>query len=45
MIEYGEDYIDEISGSDFSKSVAVVFDKIDHGDAGVLPLSNFLDLI
>ena len=40
-----EDDVDEIPDSDFSKSAARVFDKIDNGKAGVLPLSKFVDFI
>ena len=41
MIEYMEDDVDELPDSDFSKSSARVFDKIDNGKCGILPLSRF----
>ena len=40
-----EDDIDELPDSDFSKSPAILFDKIYNGKAGVLPSSKFVDLI
>ena len=40
-----EDDVDELPDSDFSKAAVRVFDKIDHGKDGVLPSSNFVDLI
>ena len=40
-----EDDADELPGSDFSKAATRVFDKMDHGKAGVLPLSKFFYLI
>ena len=36
VIEDVEDDVDELPDSDFSKSAARVFDKIDNGKAGVL---------
>ena len=45
MIEYVEDDVDELPGSDFAKSTARVFDKIYNGESGVLPLSNFFYFI
>ena len=45
MIEYVEDEVDELPDSDFSKATARVFDKIDHGNYGVIPLSKFVALI
>ena len=45
MIEDVEYDVDEHFGPDFSKDAARVFDKIDDGEAGVLPLSKFVDLI
>ena len=41
-VEYVEDDVYELPESDFSKSAAIVFDKTDHGKAGVIPLSIFL---
>ena len=41
-----EDDVDELPDSDFSKtSHKRVFDKMDNGKAGILPLSKFVDLI
>ena len=40
-----KDDVDEVPGTDFSKSAARVFDKIDHVKDGILPLSKFVDLI
>ena len=40
-----EDDVDKIPDSDFAKSNAILFDTIDHGKGGVLPLSKFVDLI
>ena len=37
--------LDELTGSDFAKATARVFDKIYNGKDGVLPLSNFVDLV
>ena len=37
--------VDEFTDSGFSKSAARVFDQIDNGKYGVLPLSNYIDLI
>ena len=37
VIEDVEYYVDELSDSDISKAVAIIFYKIDHGKAGVLP--------
>ena len=45
MIEDVEDDIYELPNSYFSKSTAIVFDKINNGKAGVLPESRFVDLI
>ena len=45
MIEDAEDDIDELPESDFSKASVRIFDKIDLGEDGVLPSSNFVDLI
>ena len=45
MIEDVEDDVDELPDSDFSKSTARVFDKIDNGKDGILPSSIFLDLV
>ena len=45
VIEYVEDYVDKLPDSDFSKAAARVYDKIDNGKAGVIQLSNFVDLI
>ena len=45
MIEDVEDNIDELPDSYFAKSAAIIFDKIDHGNDGVLPSSKFVDLI
>ena len=45
MIEDVEDDVDELPDLYFSKAAARVFDKIDNGKDGVLPLSNFVDLI
>ena len=42
MIEYVEDDIDELPGSDFSKASARIFDEIDNSKSGVLTLSKFL---
>ena len=40
-----EDEVDELPNSDFSKSTAIIFDKIDNKKYGLLPLSKFVDLI
>ena len=45
VIENFEDDVDELSDLDFSKAAARVFDKINNGKDGVLPLSKFVDLI
>ena len=45
MVEDGEYNIYGIPDSDFAKAAARVFDEIDMGKAGVLPLSKFADLI
>ena len=37
VIEYVEYYVNELSNSDLAKAVAIVFYKIDHGKASVLP--------
>ena len=37
--------VDELPDTDFAKSTAIVFDKIDNGKDGNLPLSKFVDLI
>ena len=42
MIKDVEDDVDELPGPDCSKVAARVFDKIDHGKAGVIPLSKFV---
>ena len=39
LMEDVEDDVDEISDSDISKASAKIFDKIDNGKDGVLPLS------
>ena len=39
VIEYVEDYVDELPYSYFSKATTRVFDKIDNGKDGVLPSS------
>ena len=39
------DDLDELPDSDFPKSVTILFDKIDNGKDGFLPLSRFFDLI
>ena len=44
-VEDVEDDVDELPDSDFSKTAARVFDKIDNGKDGVLPSSTFADLI
>ena len=43
MIEDVEDDLDELPDSDFTKAVAIIFDKIDNGKDVVLPSSNFVD--
>ena len=45
MIEYMEDAVYELPGSNLAKSAAIVFYKIDNGKDGVLPLSKFVDLL
>ena len=45
VIEYVKDDVDELTNSDLYRAAARVFDKIDHGKVGFLPLSNFVDLI
>ena len=45
MIEDLEDDVYEVSDSDSSIATARVFDKIDHGYYGVIPLSKFVALI
>ena len=45
MIEDVKDKVDKLPDSDFAKSVAIIFDKTDNGNDGVLKLSNFVDLI
>ena len=40
-----EDDVDKPPNSDFFKASAIIFDKIDNGKDGVLPLSIFFDLI
>ena len=45
VIKDVEDDINELPGSIFYKSAALLFDKIDIGKAGVLPLSKFVDFI
>ena len=37
VIEGVEDEVYELPDSDFSKAAARLFDKIDHGNPGVLP--------
>ena len=37
-----EDNVDELLDSDFSKAAVRVFDKIDNGKDGVLPLKSLL---
>ena len=39
------DDLDELPDSDFPKAVTIIFDKIDNGKDGFLPLSRFFDLI
>ena len=45
MIEDLEDDIYEVSDSDSSIATARVFDKIDHGNYGVIPFSNCVAFI
>ena len=45
MVEDVEYDLDELPDSDFPKSTARVFNKIYNGKDGVLPSSNFVDLI
>ena len=45
MIGDVEDDVDELPDSDSSKTATRVFDKIDNGKIGVLPLSKFVDSI
>ena len=45
MIEFVEDYLDELFDSDFPKVAARLFNKIDYGNTGVLPSSNFVELV
>ena len=45
MMEDVEDGVDELSDSDFSKAIAILFDKKDNGKDGVLTLSKFVDFI
>ena len=45
LIEDVEDDIDELPDSYFSRSTVRIFYKIDNGKAGLLPSSNFGDLI
>ena len=45
MVEDAEYDVYELPDSDFSKAAARIFDKIYHGKNGVLPSSNFFDLI
>ena len=45
MIEDVEDYIDELTDSDFSRATVRLFYEIDNGKVGLLPSSKFGDLI
>ena len=45
VIEDVEYDVDELPDSYFAKAAAGVFDKIDNGKAGVLPLSKFVELV
>ena len=45
MIEDLEDDVYEVSDSDFSKATIRIFDKIDHGNYGVIPLSKYVAFI
>ena len=45
MVEDVEYDVNELPDSYFSKAAARVFDKIDNGKDGFLPLSKFVDLI
>ena len=45
MIEDVEDDVDELPDYIFSKAAAIVFDKIDNGESGVLTSSKFSGLI
>ena len=45
LIEDVEDYIDELTDSDFAKAAAIIFDKIDNEKYGVLSWSNSVDFI
>ena len=45
MIEDVEGDVDELPDSHFSKAAAIVFDKIDNGESGVLTSSKFSGLI
>ena len=45
VVEDVEDDVDKLPYSDFAIVVAKVFDKIDNGKDGVLPLSKFVDSI
>ena len=45
MIEDVGDDVYELPDSDFSKSIAIIFDKTDNGKAGVLLSSKFFYLI
>ena len=40
-----EDDVDELPDLDFTNAAAIIFDKIYNGKDGVLPSSNFVDLI
>ena len=40
-----DDDVDELPDSDFSKSAARLFDKIDNGKAGVIPSLKFVEFI
>ena len=45
MIEDVEDDIDELPDSDFSRATVRLFYEIDNGSSGLLPSSNFGELI
>ena len=45
MIEDMEDDVDELPDSDFSKAAVIIFDRIDNGKDGALPLSKYVELI
>ena len=45
VTEYVEDDVDELTYSEFSRSVVGVFDEIDHRKDVILPLSKSVDLL